>query len=88
VGLFLGTHGVGAIRGLIPQAGFLGDSAAGFDDADVAFDFVFEALRDSGTSLRFFTSTWCEFVAPRRRTLTLASQRSEPSSILTSLTPV
>ena len=28
------------------------------------------------------------FFSPRKRTLTLASQRSDPSSILTSLTPV
>jgi len=51
VDLFLGTHGVGAIRGLIPQARFLGDAAAGFDDADVAVRFRIRGLwRDSGTS--------------------------------------
>src|SRR5258707_13088156 len=44
VSLFLGTHGVGAIGSLIPQARFLGDAASGFDDADVALDFVFEGF--------------------------------------------
>src|SRR5437899_11182325 len=42
--LFLGAHGIGAVRGLIPKAGFLRNAATGFDDADVALDFVFEGL--------------------------------------------
>src|SRR5258707_99410 len=44
VGFFLGAHGDGVAFGLVPEAGFLREAAAGFEDGDVALDFVFESF--------------------------------------------
>src|SRR6266852_1222937 len=42
VGFFFRTHGDGVALGLIPEAGFLREAAAGFEDSYVALDFEFE----------------------------------------------
>jgi len=68
--------------GLIPEAGFLEEAAAGFEDADMALDFVFEAFWRKAERVRFLLRLWCRILLSRGRTLTLASQRSEPSSNL------
>jgi len=44
VGFFFGAHGDGVAFGLIPEARFLAKGATGFEDADVAPDFVLESL--------------------------------------------
>ena len=41
---FLRAHRLGAAFADVPEARFLRDAAAGFEDADLAFDFVFERL--------------------------------------------
>jgi len=42
VGFFFRAHGDGVALSLIPEAGFLRDAGAGFENSDVALDFVFE----------------------------------------------
>jgi hypothetical protein len=73
----------------VVEARLLRDLAAGFDHLDLALDFVFQRLRMKRNELTFLTSALVpNSFWPRGRTLTLASQRSEPSSMLQSLTPV
>ena len=42
------------IRRLIPEARFLGDAAAGFEDADVALDFIFEGFCEIAEGIEIF----------------------------------
>ena len=44
VSLFFRTHRDSVAFGLVPQARFLREAASGFEDADVALDFVLESL--------------------------------------------
>ena len=64
-------------------------AAAGFDHFDLALDFIFQRRADEAEAVDVLDlGLGAEFSAPFSRTLTLASQRSEPSSMLQSETPV
>src|SRR2546425_1837163 len=56
VGLFFRTHGDGVAFGLIPEARFLREAAAGFENAGVACDFVFERFlqETEGVEILYF----------------------------------
>src|SRR5216684_9362744 len=54
VSLFFRTHGDSVAFGLIPEACLLGDAAAGFEDADVALDFVFESFLEVAEGVEIF----------------------------------
>jgi len=51
---FFGAHRDGVAFGLIPEAGFLRDAAAGFEDGDVALDFVFERFLQKAEGVEVF----------------------------------
>ena len=89
VGLFFGAHGVRAALGAVPEARLLHDAAAVFDDADLALDLVLDRGADVAEAVDVFDfGLGAELFAPLSMTLTLASQRREPSSMLQSETPV
>ena len=91
VSFFLRAHGYRVAFSLVPEARFLWNAAAPLDNPDVALDFVFQRLLQiaEGVEIFYFDFDAEFFRGPaHRRTLMLASQRSEPSSMLQSLTPV
>ncbi len=54
VGFFLGAHGDGVAFGLVPEARFLREAAAGFENADVALDFVIERFLQEAEGVEIF----------------------------------
>ena len=54
VSLLFAAHGEGAAFGVVPEAGFLDDSAAVFDDTDLAFDLVLEGGADVAEAINVF----------------------------------
>ena len=88
--LLLRAHRVSSAFGVVPKARLLDDAATVFEDADLAFDLVLYGGADVAEGVDVFDLGFGAVLraAPLSITLTLASQRSEPSSMLQSLTPV
>src|SRR5690349_10288121 len=54
MGLFFGAHRFGDSGGFIPAASFLRKFAAGFDDVDLARNFVFEGAPNAAEAVHVF----------------------------------
>ena len=87
--LLFRTHAVSLAFVGVVEARLLRDLAAAFDDLDLALDFVVHRVADEAEGVHVLDfGLGAELLLSDRPTLTLASQRSEPSSMLQSLTPV
>ena len=54
VRFFLRAHANGVAFGLVPEARLLNETAAGFEDADVTLDFVFEGFLEETKRVEIF----------------------------------